>query len=256
MTAHELIALFRRMLDESWRYVWGAAETGKVDCSGAFVWAYRQIGLSVYHGSNRMARVETPELLPISAARPGMIAYKAREPTEKGYALPDGYKPGGKHYNGDLHDYYHVGLVDDDPRYVLNAQSERTGFVRSKITDGWDAVGYARKIEYTDKSKEEEVIPMQTAVVTAQSGQTVNLRKTPGGDLTDRVPVGATVTVEESGGEWSRVEYGGKSGWMMSRFLDTADASEEIRLEDRISGLERSVKMLSDRVLTLEGGVG
>lgn len=40
--AAELIALFNRMYTEHWAYKWGAAQTGCVDCAGAFVWAYRQ----------------------------------------------------------------------------------------------------------------------------------------------------------------------------------------------------------------------
>lgn len=31
---------------------------------------------------------------------------------------------------------------------VLNAQSTKTGFVRSKITENWDAVGYGKQIDY------------------------------------------------------------------------------------------------------------
>ena len=58
-----------------------------------------------------MARVEVKELLPISQAKPGMIAFKKREPGEEGYNLPDDYLLGGSHYNGDLADYHHVGLV-------------------------------------------------------------------------------------------------------------------------------------------------
>jgi hypothetical protein len=65
-----LIALFNRMYREKWEYKWGAAQTGCVDCAGAFVWAYRQYGQSIYHGSNRIARRYIMELLPISQARP------------------------------------------------------------------------------------------------------------------------------------------------------------------------------------------
>lgn len=68
---------FQRMLDEHWKYTAGAAEAGNVDCSGAFVWSYRQHGQSIYHGSNRIARTEIVELVPISAAKPGMAVLSA-----------------------------------------------------------------------------------------------------------------------------------------------------------------------------------
>ena len=39
-----------------WRYEWGAAKQGCVDCSGAFVYALKKYGLSIYHGSNTIWR--------------------------------------------------------------------------------------------------------------------------------------------------------------------------------------------------------
>ena len=99
------------------------------DCSGAFVRAYKSAGLSIYHGSNRIARVSVRQLLPPDQARPGMAAFKGSRPGEKGYDLPGEYRPGGQYYTGDLVDYYHIGLVDSDPQYVINAQSTQTGVV-------------------------------------------------------------------------------------------------------------------------------
>lgn len=254
MTAHDLIVLFRKMLDEHWGYVWGAAEEGKVDCSGAVVWAYRQGGLNAYHGSNRLARDEAVQMLPLSEARPGMLAFKARPPGADGYALPDKYREGGSRDNGDLMDYYHIGVVDEDTRYVLNAKSTKAGFVRSKMTEGWTSVAFARQIDY-EGQEGGSMGSNKTATVQASSGVTVNLRKSPGGNLLGRVPVGAKVTVEESGGEWSRVAYGGLNGWMMTKFL-TADGAEDTGgvENDRIARLEERVTMLEERIQALEGG--
>lgn len=256
MTKDKILALFRRMLSEHWAYVWGAAEEGTVDCSGAFVWAYRQAGMSVYHGSNRMARVETPKLLPINQARPGMIAYKARDPTEAGYALPDSYKPGGSHYNGDVRDYYHVGLVDEDPRYVLNARSPKDGFVRSPITQGWDAVGYGKQIDYGTMDKGDETMA-QTAAVTAPSGSTVNLRAKPdtNGALVERVPVGEEVMVVSVSGAWAEVDYWGHRGYMMTQYLDMG-GEDAAGAEGDLAAAWEAIRKLEERVQALEGGVG
>ena len=124
------------------------------DCSGAFVWAYRQHGQSIYHGSNRIARGYVAKLLPVSEAKPGMAAFKARAPGEQLYDLPAQYRQGGKYYNGDLNDYYHIGLMDDDPRYVLNSQSTSRGFQRSKLADGWDAVACLKAVDYEEGGEE------------------------------------------------------------------------------------------------------
>lgn len=261
MTVKELLALFQRMYVERWAYQWGAAQTGLVDCSGAFVWAYRQYGLSIYHGSNRMARKEVAALLPVSQARPGMMAFKVRTPGQRDYNLPDIYREGGREYNGDLLDYHHVGLVDEDPRYVLNAKNKAMGFQRSRITEGWDAVGYAVQIDYG--SEEEDPMDKELAVVIAESGSTVNLRRTPdrNGALVERVPVGTVVEVLEKLDGWMQIRYANRTGYMMAQFLRLMDDSDPEgddgppdalvgrvrRVEERLDDLERRVKALEDR---------
>ena len=124
------------MYKERWSYIWGRAEKGCVDCSGAFVYAYKQLGhISIAHGSNAIARRWiVGGMLPLSMAQPGMAAFKAKSPGEDGYDLPERYEQGGASYTGDLMDYYHIGLVDDDPRFVLNAKSSVAGFCRDKLT--------------------------------------------------------------------------------------------------------------------------
>jgi hypothetical protein len=77
VTASDLIALWRRALDEGWGYIygtagetwtqskqdkatreqtikWGSKWIGKrvADCSGLAVWAFKQLGGNMYHGSN------------------------------------------------------------------------------------------------------------------------------------------------------------------------------------------------------------
>ena len=228
-----LIADFRRMLAEHWAY--GAeTKTGQVDCSGAFVWSYQQHGHNLYHGSNRMARVEAEELIPIGEAIvvPGMAAFKRREPGASGYALPSSYKQGGAHYNGDLGDYYHVGLVDEDTSRVLNAQSTSTGFVASSISQNWTHVAFLKQVDYVGEATDPvDATSSATAVIVAASGKTVNLRKTASksASLVERVPIGQTVTLRgpECDG-WYPVRWGKREGWVMAEFLDVGQNSEAV----------------------------
>lgn len=220
-----LIADFRLMYTEHWAYRYGAAQRGEVDCSGAFVWAYAQHGASIYHGSNRMARVEVVALTPINVANivPGMAAFKHRKPGEAGYDLPSGYLPGGEYDNGDLNDYYHVGLVDTDTSRVLNARNKADGFVSSPITQGWSHVALLKQVDYDGAP--EEVPSYGTATVYAANGAPVKLRKTASTKLPylDQVPVGATVELRgPSADGWTPIRYNGQDGYMMSEFLTTA----------------------------------
>lgn len=176
----DLISVFQKMTNENWPYASpGSNDENGIDCSGAFVYAYRQFDESIYHGSNRIARVHVGKLLPVSEAKPGMAAFKAREPGEDYYALPQGYMPGGGQYNGDSNDYYHVGLVADDPGYVLNAKNEAEGFVRSKISEKWDAVAYLNDVDYgvsaePDPAPEiDDGIPVYDSLEDAQAAQPV-----------------------------------------------------------------------------------
>lgn len=210
-----LLALFDRMYRERWAYKWGSAQTGCVDCAGAFVWAYRQFGLSIYHGSNRIARVYVDALLPVSQARPGMAAFKVRKPGQQYYDLRSEYKPSGKYYNGDVLDFYHIGLVDSDPDYVLNAQSAKTGFVRSKITQNWAYVARLKAVEYTEEE------PMVRQV----TGGKLNMRCSPdkNAKLVMQIQDGAIVTIDSYSETWCRVEYKGHHGYVITQYLKEAE---------------------------------
>lgn len=246
----DLITWFQKMLADKWGYIpntagtmWTQEKQDKTtndmakrygqrwvghmvaDCSGAFVYVYKKYGLSIYHGSNRIARKYVVELLPISEAKPGMAAFKFHKPGEKGYQLPENYKLGGSQYNGDLNDYYHIGLVDEDPRYVLNSATTVNGFIRSKITNGWNACGYLKAVDYSGESgkdDDEPVVENETMIVTAESGKDVNMRESTSVNsrLIVRVPVGSEVTViktDKNG--WTGVKYKRYEGYMMTRFL-------------------------------------
>ena len=192
------------------------------DCSGAFVRAYKPHGMSIYHGSNRIAREYVAELLPIDQARPGMAAFKARQPGEKYYDLPSEYKRGGKHYNGDLNDYYHIGLVDDNPAYVINAQSTQTGVVRSKLSSNWCAVGYLKAVQY-DGQEDNDNMADKMVVNTDK----VNLRAAPDKDAArvEWLNKGDIVTLGIAYPDgWDYVTHERKSGYVVDKFLDPAEA--------------------------------
>lgn len=215
----DLIKVFQRMYKEHWRYTWGRAAEGDVDCSGAFVYAYRQFGKPIAHGSNSIARNAVEGLLPIGEARPGMAAFKLRKPGDAKYGLPAKFRKGGASYNGDLNDCYHIGLVDEGGKDVLNAQGERAGFTRTKIGH-WDAVGYLRAVDYRKGEK-----TMQTMTVTSENGQPVRVRKTPsaGAGVVARLGTGTAVEAGDDVNGWRAIVFGDAGGYMMSKFLRPAE---------------------------------
>ena len=249
MNAKELINQFQIMYWEHWSYEWGKASRGCVDCSGAFVYAFRQYGLTIAHGSNSIGRKYiTGQLLPISQARPGMVAFKCRPWTES--------EQSNQWYGSDPGDLYHVGLVDDDPDYVLNAKGEKAGFCRDSIKS-WDYVAYLKNVKYT------EVEPMQTATVvlpSGSSGKTVNFRTRPDREaqLVERVPVGSQVEVIEDLGAWCKIQWAGRTGYMMSNYLEYEGQSGEsmpgltdddcLRIDQALKAIETAVDIIGNIV--------
>lgn len=90
----------------------GTGKDGTCDCIGLIVGAMRRADgkWSGIVGSNWTARYGMQSLSPTKEdnLQPGMLVFKGRKSTAK---LPGRYKKGGYCYNGDLTDYYHVGVV-------------------------------------------------------------------------------------------------------------------------------------------------
>ena len=85
-----------------------------------------------------------------------MVAFKCRPWREQDAS--------NQWFGTDPGDVYHVGLVDDDPEYVLNAKGTNSGFCRDSIKS-WDYVAYLKNVSYN-----KEADTMQTATVVLPSG--------------------------------------------------------------------------------------
>lgn len=194
---------------------------GKSDCIGLIIGALRLAGFKWpgTHGSNWAARNAMATLDHIADVRemfPGEIVYKAKEPGESGYSLPDQYKN-----SGDLRDYYHVGVVTGvNPLVITHCTSVAGGIKRDTAIGNWCFGGKLKYVDYCEQEEPDMETPYQ-AIVTADNGKTVNLRAKPDikSTIIARVTVGATVTVLDELGEWDSVSYYGKTGYMMDKFL-------------------------------------
>ena len=166
--ASALINLFQRMLDERWAYELGAAREGCVDCSGAFVWAYKQLGATIEHGSNSIAHLRVGEYVPIEEAKPGYAVFKLRPWRED--------DSGNRWFDQQPGDCYHIGLMGRDGR-VLNAQSTKTGFVASPASQNWAFAAPLKAVSYSDDEEGGETMYGNATVKTQKAGSYVNLRE-------------------------------------------------------------------------------
>lgn len=229
----------------------GDGSGGLCDCIGLIIGAVRLAGgkWTGTHGSNWAARNEMRTLGRITEPFLGEVVYKAKEPGEAGYDLPDKYRS-----SGDLKDYYHVGVVTSvDPLRITHCTSVAGGIKIDTTLGQWAYGGELKKVDY---GRDEYMDGLYRAVVTALSGKTVNLRNAASGNarILKAVPVGAEVEVlEEINTAWARIRWSGTEGYMMRTFLSKEEAEETDLREGLESLRDQAVNLLETIDLLLQG---
>ena len=226
ITAEDLIGKFKYALENSWGYIYGTAgikwtearqksttnDMAKkygaqwvghyvADCSGLFTWAFKQLGGSMYHGSDTMFRKYT---------------------TSSG-ALKDGKRTDGQEllpgtavfvYKEADGKYGHVGLYIGGGEVIESASTQK-GVIKSKVSDKkWEFWGELRGMSF-----KEEPLPKGYAKVT---GTRLALRDAPStsAKVITRVDTGKLVKIETPPpSDWEYVSYNGQKGYMMRKYL-------------------------------------
>lgn len=221
----------------------GKGDDGTCDCIGLIIGAIIRMGLkwTGIHGSNYAARYQTYGLKKIESVddlEVGDLVYKACEKgsTKHKWDLPRRYHKDGAYYNGDMLDYYHVGVVwKINPLKIIHMTSPKMK-IDTKLNNNknsvWNyhgkplvlvkAVG-SKVTTPTSKIKEPIASAGCEAIVTASSGSTVFCRQYPSKTCRtwERVKVGTKVTIIEPGEVWAKVNCGKRKGWyIMAEFLD------------------------------------
>lgn len=231
---------------------------GTCDCIGLIIGAIRRAGgaWDGTHGSNWAARNEVEYLLPVNSAGElsvGEVVFKASSPGQSNYNLPSKYSS-----HPDKHDYYHAGVVTSVSPLVIT-HCTGPGIVRDKKLGKWNYRGWLTKVDQEEGNGNIMATETRYATVHASQGSSVNMRKTKNGELLDRVPVGAKVMIHEESGEWAKIAYGDKVGWMMKKFLmenGSQITTENDAYEKRITELEKRMDEMETRMAKLDGGLG
>ena len=211
---------------------------GTCDCIGLIIGAVKLAGGTWpgVHGSNWAARNAVTGLRSLAPAKQtgiqrqnelflGEIVFKAKEPGESGYNLPDAYRD-----SPDRLDYYHVGVVTEvNPLCITHCTNVPGGIRRDSVLGKWRWGGKLKYVDYAeDGSMEQETL--YRARVWADNGYPVKMRKSPSAKakVLLQAPLNAVVSVlEETDDTWDKVFYDGQTGYMMRKFLiPFSDASE------------------------------
>lgn len=231
---------------------------GACDCIGLIIGAIRRAGgaWDGTHGSNYAARNEVEYLLPVSSANElsvGEVVFKASSPGQSNYNLPSRYDG-----HPDRHDYYHAGVVTSvSPLEITHCTGP--GIVRDKKLGKWNYRGWLKKVSQEEGDDNTMATETRTATVYASQGSNVNMRKAKNGELLERVPIGAKVMILEESGEWAKIAYGDKVGWMMKKFLmenGSQITTENDAYDKRITELEKRMDEMETRMAKLDGGLG
>ena len=86
-------------------------------------------------------------------------------------------------------------------------------------------------------------------------GDHLTIYDTPGLELGGDNSIGARVEVLGTCGSWTKVKFGSRTGYMMTKFLiaeDDQEPDEDLTLEERVTRLEKRVAMLE----AYDGAVG
>lgn len=210
----------------------GDGSGGGCDCIGLIIGALRMDGeaWTGTHGSNWAARYALQSVVPLDVTpgtlSPGEVVFKAKAPGESGYDLPSRYDG-----SESALDYYHVGVViRAEPLLIIHVSKmggdDKGGVYYDTELGNWKYYGALRQVKYP-WNQDETIIGH--AVVTAESGTTVNLRKNPSlnADILERVSLGIVVDVLERGGTWCKVRHVLFTGYMMTKYLRFCDEPEE-----------------------------
>lgn len=229
----DLIAKFQYAFDNRWGYILGAAgelwtqakqnattnakakEYGQkwvgrnvADCSGLFTWAFKKLGGTMYHGSNTMWNKWC-------TAQGDLINGKRTDGQE--------LKPGTAVFvlkNGS--DRSHVGLYIGNGE-VIEAAGTQQGVIKSKITNKkWAEWGELKGVDYNNTDTPPSTKPEQTPTVGSAvvNAVKVALRSAPSTSSSVLTRVDKGERVQVLGEDWTKVTYQGKTGYMMSKFLD------------------------------------
>ena len=218
---NDLIDQFQIMLDEHWDYEWGAARKGCVDCSGAFVYAYKQLnGPSIAHGSNSIFHKYCGT--PISKKEVGNkniignAAFKVRK-------WSDNYSS-NSWYNKSPGDVYHIGLVDKSGKYVLNAKSTSAGFSLDPISS-WQYFAPLRAVDYSEVN--ETVIEQPYYAIVTTEKDPLKMRKEPNTSsaVITKIPKGELVLINQETDGWAAIEYNGYSGYASLAYLSKTSST-------------------------------
>ena len=242
--AEALIEKFQQALDEHWGYIYGKSHEvwslakqkayvaqysndpdratsckygakwdGKIvtDCSGLFAWSFKQLGGSIAHGSNSIWN--------------GYLVSKGELKNGK-RTDNNTLKPGTAVFTSTGTRHNHIGLYIGNG-IVIEAMGTQAGVTTTKITNSkWTHWGELKNVYYKKSDLPEQVgSTMEIKEVNYKAtviGGKLNFRSAASTSSNKICQIPENIVVDVTGEistGWSRINYQGKSGYVVSKYL-------------------------------------
>lgn len=229
----DLFKYLNKMLSEKWGYIWGTAgikwtaeRQSKVsdnmaqqygskwighmvtDCSGVMVYIWKKYGLSIFHGSNTIARKYVGKL--VKTPSPGYAAFKWKNANVSKFSDSKG-------------DFYHIGIVGEDGKTVFESRGTKAGFTTSAASE-WQYFAPFKDVDYKGGANTDmpETKVNYIGQVNTASGS-LNVRSSPStaGKIEDSLKKGTQVEViSQPNDDWLQIKYGNnKMGYVSKKYI-------------------------------------
>ena len=264
----DLIAKFQTAIDENWGYImymthekWSESKQAQynrerasdpdcaisiqygskwyghwvTDCSGLFKWAFTQLGGTIAHGSNSIWN-----------------KYCSSQGNLNNGKRIDGkdLKPGTAVFTTSGTKHNHIGLYIGGGK-VIEAQGTEAGVIYSSITNKkWKAWGELKGVSLEEEKGGDDPMTAKVVLPAGSTGTTVNVRSkaSKSAGIEFKVKVGSVVDVLEDLGTWCFIQYNGKSGYMMSNYLEYDGQGDESGDDDIPDEVAEEIASLLDDI--------
>ena len=246
ITGKQLVTEYRKTIG---RYTYAQR-----DCIGSIWKILERYGAKTsYVGSNWFARHELKNMRPLtdkSQLYDGCAVLKTVLPNQSGYALPDRYRS-----DADPIDYNHIGIGTDDGQILDSTRTasgrDGPGVSTAKIgPNSWDIIADFEDVDYAGESPQEGADTV-IGYINLPATSNVFLRISPSTESVwlARINGGEQVEIVSTSGEWTRVKYNGKDGYVQSRFITTDSNAQPDPMPPDVVDVDRASLIAEGRGL-------
>ena len=191
--------------------------------------------------SNQCARRLRLQLREIDSVSRGDIVFKTCDIDDSFIPLSSKYRVGGADYNGDMNNYYDVGIVTKvNPVEILHMTKK--GIKKDKKLSNWNYGGWLPFI------LEERRNDCMTKAIVSSNDSVAKLYSDPSFACKEFVEIAndTVVVIIDNGNPWAHVSFDGNNGYVLSKYLHEQPVETKLPSNDEIERLREAYKIIGE----------